>query len=129
MRISDWSSDVCSSDLIARRQRPVGGIATASPSIGNLRHPHWFRLWNIITAPAAQPGGCLSIARYSLPLLLLAGASKAPPVDRLHLQEASAERGHLALQRVLCCICQTIPRSGGPQCALVPALPQFINTD
>src|SRR3546814_2829542 len=25
MRISDWSSDVCSSDLIARRRRPVRG--------------------------------------------------------------------------------------------------------
>src|SRR3546814_9248665 len=109
MRISDWSSDVCSSDLIARRQRPVGGIATASPSIGNLRHPHWFRLWNIITAPAAQHGGCLSIARYSLPLLLIAGACKAPPDERLHMPEASAERGRLAIERVGCGSCHSIP--------------------
>src|SRR3546814_18740714 len=100
MRISDWSSDVCSSDLIARRQRPVGGIATASPSIGNLRHPHWFRLWNIITAPAAQHGGCLSIARYSLPLLLIAGAYKAPPDERQIGRASCRER-----------VCQSVSNS------------------
>src|SRR3546814_16330932 len=33
MRISDWSSDVCSSDLLPARQHPAGRLA------GNLRAP------------------------------------------------------------------------------------------
>src|SRR3546814_3357755 len=36
MRISDWSSDVCSSDLIVQRQRTVGGKRIGGGSGGGL---------------------------------------------------------------------------------------------
>src|SRR3546814_7191364 len=39
MRISDWSSDVCSSDLLhgpAGEQRPVGGEAAGMPVAGGI---------------------------------------------------------------------------------------------
>src|SRR3546814_1017334 len=37
MRISDWSSDVCSSDLLADAERPSLGVVLA----GNRRPRHW----------------------------------------------------------------------------------------
>src|SRR3546814_1820181 len=45
MRISDWSSDVCSSDLLARRQRhPVVGDAKSVPPAEAHRHQPLRRL-------------------------------------------------------------------------------------
>src|SRR3546814_18283618 len=47
MRISDWSSDVCSSDLIARRGDPARGVPACVACHGleqGPRFPHYPRL-------------------------------------------------------------------------------------
>src|SRR3546814_1058553 len=38
MRISDWSSDVCSSDLFAARQHPLGGGVQVGAELGERGH-------------------------------------------------------------------------------------------
>src|SRR3546814_332956 len=54
-----------------------------------------------------------------------AGACKAPPDERLHMPEASAERGRLAIERVGCGSCHSIPGIGWPQGKLGPPLADF----
>src|SRR3546814_5837836 len=52
MRISDWSSDVCSSDLVSRIRRYAGGCDLAVAA--DLADPH---AHDVRALPAAGPGG------------------------------------------------------------------------
>src|SRR3546814_19768651 len=79
MRISDWSSDVCSSDLVTRIVQPIAQFMAAFPA--NLFFPvavsaivmfrldpdvwlsplmilgtQWYILFNVIAGAAAMPG-------------------------------------------------------------------------
>src|SRR3546814_15214330 len=49
MRISDWSSDVCSSDLFARDQRKIGGQADDD------REARAARMFGVEAEPDLQP--------------------------------------------------------------------------
>src|SRR3546814_3528185 len=63
MRISDWSSDVCSSDLfpVAAPQRPRGRCTNPATAIPDVLSPQWFceqhRRTNpsVRTSPRARP--------------------------------------------------------------------------
>src|SRR3546814_9841203 len=37
MRISDWSSDVCSSDLLVKLDRPMSDVFIADPAIADIQ--------------------------------------------------------------------------------------------
>src|SRR3546814_17614141 len=55
MRISDWSSDVCSSDLVRRRPaRSPGSLACRRAELPRARRPH---------AAAAAGGGGVALGR------------------------------------------------------------------
>src|SRR3546814_3041499 len=70
MRISDWSSDVCSSDLLADAERPSLGVVLA----GNRRPRHW-------ATGKAQGFDAFDAKTEALALLSAAGA----PVDNLQV--------------------------------------------
>src|SRR3546814_15875656 len=80
MRISDWSSDVCSSDLLAHRQITPG---FAHPGIKAIRQrPHEFRQTRLL---------------QNLPQLLVCGAriaykQIAPHAPQKHRGKTSEER-------------------------------------
>src|SRR3546814_14137955 len=62
MRISDWSSDVCSSDLASARQRGGGGQGGRGCVAGRNRHADGQMEWRAAAAPVshrrgASPGG------------------------------------------------------------------------
>src|SRR3546814_11622208 len=77
MRISDWSSDVCSSDLTGRVLRGLDG-APAGPGAGGgagrLRHPGRGRCHQLARAKVAAPGP----ARAAITRLPWVGAT--PPM-------------------------------------------------
>src|SRR3546814_5036204 len=56
MRISDWSSDVCSSDLIALAFWHVYGPAHDSNIFNSRTHPGWETRVAVITRAIAQLG-------------------------------------------------------------------------
>src|SRR3546814_13406758 len=69
MRISDWSSDVCSSDLFSAERIPLGqACATTPPWLGS------YSALGPVT-PHKPP----SISRCALPTLQRCGASGEPP--------------------------------------------------
>src|SRR3546814_14083954 len=70
MRISDWSSDVCSSDLLADAERPSLGVVLA----GNRRPRHW-------ATGKAQGFDAFDAKTEALALLSAAGA----PVDNIQV--------------------------------------------
>src|SRR3546814_608454 len=64
MRISDWSSDVCSSDLVGRRaadrrERPVHCLARASPAYRAAKGHHRMTLPILYHCPDARSLRCL----------------------------------------------------------------------
>src|SRR3546814_147408 len=77
MRISDWSSDVCSSDL-RRRRRPPGGPGAA----GSQRPVHHAALHSRQRQPSAGGGGSHPPTRQGQPVTELASAD----IDRLWSQ-------------------------------------------
>src|SRR3546814_20602125 len=82
MRISDWSSDVCSSDLTWTRMR-THSILTRSSQIGSARMAHTIR--DMVNATAAYIG-TITIINLSL------GALVALVVGLLGMPTRSEER-------------------------------------
>src|SRR3546814_2349954 len=88
MRISDWSSDVCSSDL---RRKPVGGLAVAAFEHRAHRHRRVVgaRLHHLpLAVEAGQEAGPARRQRGGI----VAGANVQMPV---------IERGGIGLERVI----------------------------
>src|SRR3546814_19503689 len=73
MRISDWSSDVCSSDLFATATGIVGAVVTL---MGLLAMPAMMKAGYSVrlTAGAITAGGCLGIMIPPSVLLIVYGA-------------------------------------------------------
>src|SRR3546814_20510485 len=114
MRISDWSSDVCSSDLI-KPERPEIGVETATnagaePPIGKFRRGAFVNLPRIdkahnaeIAKPIAHFSRCLIQAaatdriavRILRPQLLLTHAANRPaPTALTHTGRPATGSGH-----------------------------------
>src|SRR3546814_7652613 len=75
MRISDWSSDVCSSDLRARGLRPVPGLqAIARPQLGSVSRR---AVIDRRGSPDPRPPGPFG-------LLARTGQTRVPRPDPLH---------------------------------------------
>src|SRR3546814_9730138 len=106
LRISDWSSDVCSSDLPARRPAPA-----------DLLEPPWgqgggttCRPWRSVSFVGA---GHARTPAWPAPVSLRASSQRAPAEERRPAPERSAER------RVgKACVSQFISRS--PPCHSQP---------
>src|SRR3546814_19666805 len=67
MRISDWSSDVCSSDLGASEERKIAVAAIERPSTGNEAddaYTYGFRLWDAKFYPEAQAQLKATVDKY-----------------------------------------------------------------
>src|SRR3546814_20419403 len=91
MRISDWSSDVCSSDLVKGRDHPWvsrGGVKLA----GGLDHFGWDVTGAVALDVGASPGGFTDV-------LLTRGAKRVYAVDVEHGQLAWPMRGDPPLIR------------------------------
>src|SRR3546814_9072550 len=83
MRISDWSSDVCSSDLVGKNQRRIDAPAT-------LRFPFWLR----VTGP---DGGLAAVRRVVREIELRFGqAERARHRDQLGMLIRVADLGLMA---------------------------------
>src|SRR3546814_3844128 len=54
MRISDWSSDVCSSDLWARRRACGASIGDAGGALPSIRRCRTLRMWVLVGTPASR---------------------------------------------------------------------------
>src|SRR3546814_20905820 len=83
MRISDWSSDVCSSDLFATATGIVGAVVTL---MGLLAMPAMMKAGYSVrlTAGAITAGGCLGIMIPPSVLLIVYGAVAGVSVVKLY---------------------------------------------
>src|SRR3546814_18425797 len=87
MRISDWSSDVCSSDLPRVRDYPAEQRVIGADGLGAVARPRPFRRWLMCFVWAVAPSVVWSW--QWLPALqategsILRHASRPPPCSRL----------------------------------------------
>src|SRR3546814_9741586 len=86
MRISDWSSDVCSSDLDAGKIRPCAAV---------IRHEQRIADEGYITDPVGQVGGGVAGRVHCLDL-------QRPKRETLSIDEESVEVGAVGLQVIEC---------------------------
>src|SRR3546814_4257626 len=85
MRISDWSSDVCSSDLRCQPRRVLGAAATASAERGIL-HEEVMRREKLLLGAAARAD--IGAVRHQHPALrLVAQARRHHQIGRASCRE------------------------------------------
>src|SRR3546814_2979245 len=88
MRISDWSSDVCSSDLLTVQKRGLGryddgGALAASGEINQTVLSH------LLAHPYFEREGPKSLDRYDFPLVIVNDLSAADAAATLEIGRAS----------------------------------------
>src|SRR3546814_15056422 len=90
MLISDWSSDVCSSDLRLNRQAEALGIAQAAAAAAGAGVPEWSQLGDVLNLAELHEDEAEAYARAIeltpsdqpvWPLYLLRGGTDERPVD------------------------------------------------
>src|SRR3546814_6199701 len=98
MRISDWSSDVCSSDLHATAARGVGP-GVGEKGMGVAYYAVSGRACRAAATAVARAGNCSGIARAGRRLsvheanhLVAAGVARAGQIGRAHVELQSLMR-------------------------------------
>src|SRR3546814_4629664 len=103
MRISDWSSDVCSSDLVAALTEVLADGARLGLDLGDpqllARYQRWRGLdtmmvagmTDVLTRLFGLPGRTMRTARA----IGLAAVDRLPPLKRRFMAEARGETGEL----------------------------------
>src|SRR3546814_19720458 len=104
MRISDWSSDVCSSDLAAKRTSLAYSLRQEQQRSEAMRE-----LWKLWTA--AMIGLCLA----TLPLASAAAAQAAPAAAPENSPSDLAREGLERMLRALRLLVESIPQYEWPE--------------
>src|SRR3546814_4941087 len=102
MRISDWSSDVCSSDLQTYRYARAGGLCRVQAGfIASEEGDRNEALHIAMRTPAALAGGCLHVGRRAFRQGRRGRCQPAPRTDRTASELRRGSRGRSAEARSL----------------------------